>query len=329
VSLPNIDLKTLEELSRDIVHYRPAGASLAEQQNYTICRLKPALRLVWNNIVVPVFNKIQIPLADATMPPQCRIWWYPTGPLSLIPIHAAGSGPMDVSRLVISSYVTNLQSLFHMRKESGLGSGGQQSFLRVSQMQTPGHSSLPQTMEELDEVAQVFRSSGWPNENIICLQGPDATVNNVSRALDSSSWVHFACHGSQDVGLGMQSSLVLHDGGLRLSEIASKRRSTGQFAFLSSCHSAAGRYDLTGEALHLAAGLQFASFPSGIATMWTIRDEDAPKGPAYTYQYLFHNGLQGLDPSEAAAALNYALSCLREDPSVTVDRWAPFIHFGI
>jgi hypothetical protein len=63
--------------------------------------------------------------------------------------------------------------------------------------------------------------------------------------------------------------------------------------------------------------------------MWGIRDDDAPKVASLTYQYLFRNGLQNCDPSEAAAALNHAVAKLRDDPSVTVDRWAPFIHFGI
>jgi hypothetical protein len=39
--------------------------------------------------------------------------------------------------------------------------------------------------------------------------------------------------------------------------------------------------------------------------------------------------LNSMDPSDAAKALNRAVLCLREDPSVTVDRWAPFMHFGI
>ena len=50
---------------------------------------------------------------------------------------------------------------------------------------------------------------------------------------------------------------------------------------------------------------------------------------ANTYKYFLRNGVEELDPSDAAAALNHAVLRLREDPSVTVDRWAPFIHFGI
>jgi CHAT domain-containing protein len=178
-------------------------------------------------------------------------------------------------------------------------------------------------------VVHVFCSSGWCKDDVVCLQGSDATLNNVSSALDTSSWVHFACHGYQDPFHGMNSAFALHDGPLEVGRIASKRLSNGQFAFLSACQAASGLKDLPGEAIHLAAGLQFAGFPSVIATMWNIYDEDAPKVTDHTYQYLFRNGLPGLDPSEAAMALNRAVFRLRESDSVTVDRWAPFIHFGI
>ncbi|KIM76596.1 hypothetical protein PILCRDRAFT_12648 [Piloderma croceum F 1598] len=199
----------------------------------------------------------------------------------------------------------------------------------VERPETPGQSLLPQTTEEVDRVSQVFRSSGWSEEDIRCLRGSEATVDNASSALDSYSWVHFACHAFQDSALGMKSAFALHDGHLELGHIASKNLSNGQFAFLSACEAAAGLQDLPGEAMHLAASFQFTGFPSVIATMWSIRDNDAPKVAEYTYQYLFRNGRQQLNPSEAATALNRAILRLREDPSITIDQWAPFIHFGM
>jgi CHAT domain-containing protein len=225
--------------------------------------------------------------------------------------------------------VTTLASLFQAQKKYVPVSAEQRKLLSVSQPETPGQSSLPQTVEEVTEVVQTFCSSGWCKADIFCLPGSKATVEAVSAALNSSSWVHLACHGFQDHTLGMKSAFALHDGFLELSEIASKRLPHGQFAFLSACQAASGQKGLPGEALHLAAGLQFAGFPSVIATMWRIRDEDAPKVAKHIYQYLFRNGLEGLNPSDAAAALNHAILRLREDPNVTVDRWAPFIHFGI
>jgi hypothetical protein len=331
VSLPNIDLETLTRLSGDIMLQGPVNPSATQRRSYTTRILKPALRTVWNDIIVNIFDKMCIPLVDAVVVSQRRIWWYLTGSLTFIPIHAAGpgGGVVDVSRLVISSYVTTLQSLIQAQKKNGPVSREQPKLLSISQPTTPGQSFLPQTTEEVDHVVQVFRSSGWPDEHIICLQGAEATVDSVSCSLDSCSWVHFACHGSQDPVRGLKSAFSLHDGHLELGEIASKSLSIGQFAFLSACNAASGLKDLPGEAMHLAAGIQFSGFLSVIATMWSICDEDAPKVADHTYRYLFRNGLQGLNPSEAATALNRAILHLREDPNVTVDRWAPFIHLGI
>jgi len=215
------------------------------------------------------------------------------------------------------------------QKKNGSVATGRLKFLSISQSETPGESELSQAVTEVDEVAEVLLSSGWSKGDIFCLQGSEATVDRVSRALESCSWVHFACHGSQDPISGMKSAFSLHDGHLELSEIASKRLSAGQFAFLSACHAASGLKNLPGEAMHLAAGIQFAGFPSVIATMWSIRDGDAPKVADHTYHYLFRDGIHRLDPSEAATALNRAVLRLRDDPKVTVDMWAPFVHFGI
>jgi CHAT domain-containing protein len=331
VPLPNVDVEILAQLAEDILLRRPINASVTQRQGYNTRFLQPALRTVWNDIMIPIFNKIQVHSNVNLGTPKRRVWWYPTGVLTFIPLHAAGpgGGDPDVSCLVISSYVTTLSSLFQAQKDSKKGAEGRLKLLAVSQSDTPGHESLPLSMEEVDKVMQVVSSAGWPAEDIVCLNGSDATVDHVSRALDSSSWVHFACHGIQHPISGMSSAFALHNDHLELSQIASKRLTNGQFAFLSACHTAAGLQGLPGEAMHLAGALQFAGFPSVIATMWGIGDKQAPLVAEHCYQYLFRNGLQGCDPSDAAAALNRAVLRLREDPNVTVDRWAPFIHFGI
>jgi hypothetical protein len=335
VSLPNIDLEALAKLSKEILLQQPAVTAEETQRSYITRYLKPALRTVWNDVLVPILNKLDVSLTPSTAGPQHRIWWYPTGPLTFIPIHAAGPGHKgaDVSQLIISSYVTSLDSLLRAQKRHRQGAVNGLKLLAVSQLNTPNLPPLPQSIVEAEKLVEAVhlaavRSEGC-SKDIMHLDGSDATVNRVSAALDSCSWVHFACHGFQDPVLGMNSAFALHDGQLELSEIASKRLSNGQFAFLSACHAASGLKELPGEAMHLAAGIQFAGFLSVIATMWSIRDDDAPKVADHTYRYLFRNGLQGLDPSEAATALNRAILHLREDPNITIDRWAPFIHFGI
>ena len=210
--------------------------------------------------------------------------------------------------MVISSYVTTLQSLFQAQKKYVPVSKQQHRLSSVSQPATPGQGCLPQTVEEENEVVKVFGSTGWSKENIVCLRGSEATTDAVSAALNSCLWVHLACHTFQDPKLGMKSAFALHNGHLKLTEITSKRLSNAQFAFLSVCQAASGQNDLPG--MHLAAGLQFAGFSSVIATMWRIHDDDAPKVAENTYKHIFRDGLEGLNPSDAAAALNHAVLCL-------------------
>jgi CHAT domain-containing protein len=340
VPLPDIDLKVLSELTDDILHRRPAFATKKAQRKYTSRYLKPALRIVWNDILVPIFNQLDIPLKCSVVTPQRRIWWYLTGPLTFIPLHAAGpwnrsTEVIDVSKLFVSSYVTSLSSLLQTQKRSKQVAISGLKLLAISQPNTPGLHPLPQSIVEVKRLVDAahlaaVNSVGSSQPDILHLNGSDATITRVLGTLDSFSWVHFACHGYQHPTFGMKSAFALHDGQLELGEIASKNLpNSAQFAFLSACHAAAGLKDLPGEAMHLAAGLQFAGFPSVVATMWSICDEDAPAVAEHTYKYLFRNGLQALDPSEAATALNRAILSLRENPNVTIDRWAPYIHFGI
>ena len=336
IQLPAINLDTITEIAGKVMLNRSAEARSTADIRKMQCigntqNLRNALSVIWHKVLVPVFHKIQIPLESNLDLPQHRIWWYLTGPLTFIPIHAAGpdKGTIDISQMVVSSYVTTLDSLFKAQQKFTQGLAGCQRLMAISQPNTPGQNPIPQCTQEVQSVIKRAASAGWVLEDIVALHGPDATVERVLTALDTCSWAHFACHGSQDLVLGMKSAFALHDGNLELNQIASKQLSVGQFAFLSACYAASGLKELPGEAMHLAAGLQFAGFQSVIATMWAICDEDAPKIADHTYQYLLRNGMKGLDPSDAATALNHAVLALREDPDVTIDRWAPFIHFGI
>jgi CHAT domain-containing protein len=263
--------------------------------------------------------------------PQRRIWWYTTGPLTFILIYAAGPGKnaVDVSCLVISSHLTTLASFFWMQEKNQLSPTGLFKFLAIGLTDTPGQFHLPETRNEVTMAIEIVRSAGCPDKDIVHLSGFDATVDRISNALETSSWVHFACHGMQDHILGMKSAFALYDSELELGQISLRHLSNGQFAFLSVCNAASGLQDLPGEAMHLAAGLQFTGFQSVIASIWSISNKDAPIVANHTYKYLFRNGFSRRDPTEAATALNRAVSRLREDPEVTLDRWIPFIHFGI
>ena len=113
IPLPDIDIVTLHGLSADIILQQPENTTEAQLKSYTKRYLNPALWTVWNDIVAPIFDQIVISSKGHGVVPQDQIWWYPTGPLTFNLIHAAGPRrDVDVSCLVISSYVTTLDSLF-------------------------------------------------------------------------------------------------------------------------------------------------------------------------------------------------------------------------
>lgn len=144
--------------------------------------------------------------------------------------------------------------------------------LALSQPETPGQEALSLALEEVNKV--------------------DATVDRVSGELASCSWLHFSRHGMQNSGPGVNSAFALQGGDLKLSQIAFKR-STQDLPYLSACHTGVCLQELRlpGEAMDHAGGLQFAGFPSVIATMWGVSDKDCTIVASHTYEYLFRNGL--------------------------------------
>jgi tetratricopeptide (TPR) repeat protein len=97
VPLPDVDFETIAELSSNLLAKRPMNGTAQRRQRYINSYFKPALRTVWDNIIVPIFTQVQIPLDHIGTFPRCRIWWYPTGPLTFIPLHAAGPGEVLMS----------------------------------------------------------------------------------------------------------------------------------------------------------------------------------------------------------------------------------------
>ena len=123
---------------------------------------------------------MQIPLESCAELPLCRIWWYPTGPLTFIPIHAAGpgDGAIDVGRMVIFSYVTILNTLFQVRKIIPTSSG-QLKLLAISQPNTPGQNPISKATQEVLKLVEAAGSAGWAQDDIVPLHGSDAIVELV------------------------------------------------------------------------------------------------------------------------------------------------------
>jgi CHAT domain-containing protein len=70
-----------------------------------------------------------------------------------------------------------------------------------------------------------------------------------------------------------------------------------------------------------------AGYRGVIATMWSIKDSDAPRIADDVYSHLFRK--QQPDHTEAAHALHHAVKQLREGSSEqSYLSWVPFIHIG-
>ncbi|KAG9123362.1 hypothetical protein FRC07_015045 [Ceratobasidium sp. 392] len=292
-------------------------APLVESQDH----LQPYKDL-WSSVVGPVLNALactsQLPYDELP-----HVTWCATGALSFLPLHAAGlhdGQSFNAFDFVISSYTPTLSALLPRSDQTIERAHG---VLAVGQENAQGQPPLPMTVKELTIVKKHTKATIYHQ-----LDGASATVEATLDALEKYSWVHLACHGVQNRDKPSHSAFYLHDGSLTLEEIAKRQFKNKGLAFLSACQTATGDEGLPDEATHLAAGMLTAGYPSVIATMWSIMDDDAPEVAEEVYAELMKDGM--MDHRRTAIALHKAVGKLREKVGLeSIDRWAPFIHVGV
>ncbi|KAK0440551.1 CHAT domain-containing protein [Armillaria borealis] len=288
------------------------------------------LKELWSCIVKPVLDSLAFFPSDDINPP--RLWWCATGPLAFLPIHAAGQYGTNepgakLSDYVVSSYTPTLTALLDKLQKTRTFKG----LLAISQPNTPGLSNLPGTKGELQKIEE------RANElHVEYLRGDEATPDTVLNGMSTCNWVHMACHATQEKAKPLDSTFRLHhsldhpDGHLPLSLVIAKSFPDADFAYLSACQTATGDESLSEESVHLAAGMLMAGYQSVLATLWSIRDADAPLVADAVYFRLFED--REPDSGKAAVALHHAVQslrkCVEKEPDSFV-RWVPFIHVGV
>ncbi|VDC07753.1 unnamed protein product [Peniophora sp. CBMAI 1063] len=296
------------------------------------CKPSTILGHLWRWIVHPVLQALGIDskVLNGVLP---HITWCPTGPLTQLPLHAAGiyqKGPGErVYDYVVSSFSPSLTALY--RCADGLAKPRDStSVLVVTQANAPGLPSIPGTIIEGKHLRKVFRDSGV---DFTLLQDEEATIQAVKVAVPQNTWLHFACHGFQDPMDPVKSAFALSDGGLSLTDLMGTTAEHAELAFLSACQTAVGDEKIPEESMHLAAGMLAVGFKGVVATMWSIGDQDAPLiAEAYYKELLELRGSDKLRKGEtgAAYALHEATKRLREKVGEQAfARWAPFVHFGV
>ncbi|KAJ6599697.1 CHAT domain-containing protein [Mycena vulgaris] len=286
---------------------------------------------LWVRVAKPVLNALAITTPSKEAAAQ-RIWWCLTGPLTFLPIHAAGIyGEKEffgskLSDFVVSSYTPSLTALIQgFRPQSD--DQPELQLLAVAQPSATGQLHIPGTRKEINNLEQLAKSSKIP---VMRLDENMATVESVQRGMKDSRWVHFASHGVQDRSDPTQSALLLaRSSRLTLAKIIQLSLPHADLAFLSACQTAAGDKSLQEESVHLAAGMLLAGYRGVIATMWTIMDNDAPQVASDVYSHLFKASPP--DPTGAAEALHLAIRKLREGSggNKSFFHWVPFIHVGV
>ncbi|KAH8810238.1 TPR-like protein [Flagelloscypha sp. PMI_526] len=288
---------------------------------------------LWEKIVCPIVEATKATLKDSNEARLPHVTWCPSGPLSFLPLHAAGiyhSNPQDrrgVSDFFVSSYTPSLTALLSHPVQFV-----QPSMLMVTQPNTPNQMPLPGTAVEAEKIMEKAALNDMQSA-IHHLPQSEATVSAVIKQLETHGWVHLACHGIQKFPDPMESSFALHDGALTLASLMQKSMGHAQFAFLSACQTATGDLNLPDEAMHLTSGMLAAGFPSVVGTMWSIGDTIAPEVAEVFYATLFEEGRKSewKVKSEPAYALHFALQKFRKDSAGDSDlmKWVPFVHYGI
>ena len=229
---------------------------------------------------------------------------------------------------MVSSYTPTIQSLNNKFKTSSTSSKCT-SLVLISQPNTPGLPPIPSTQKETHNIKTLMDTSGV---DTLLLGDAEATTEKVKTEMKAHNWVHFACHGIQDMVEPLKSGVHLHDGRLELLEIMQQQMPNPDLAFLSACQTSKGDLKLSEEVVHLAAGMLAAGYHGVVSTMWSISDMHGPEFATEFYKYLLkEKRLEGLDSTQAAYALDHAVRTVRESLGDRDDAfltWVPYVHFG-
>jgi len=333
VPLPDLTVDTAYDQAMNLA----AVVSRIDQSDRTLSERKAdrhaildVLDWLWDTIADPVLTALEHTEAHQPGDTWPRVWWCPTGPLTGLPLHAAGHHPrlnrpapgrVDcVPERVISSYTPTLTSLLRAQGTPVIPAPARQ--LVVAMPTTPGQPDLPAAEDELNAVAAHFSVPQHADHLI----AQAATRENVLQALRTCSWLHMVCHAHQDFTDPTRSGFALWDGPLTIADLAAEHLDRTDLAFLPACQTATGSPRLLDEAIHLAAATQFLGYRQVLATMWTIDEAPAPDIAAAVYTTLTHH--ETPDPSRAAKALHHAIESLRAAQPAAPLLWAPYIHIG-
>ncbi|MEU2718038.1 CHAT domain-containing protein [Streptomyces sp. NPDC007205] len=314
-----------DRTSDAIRRYTAAQQALSSAVGDRDTTLAAVLAWLWDEIADPVLTALGF--TDPPAPGQHwpRLWWCPTGPLTILPLHAAGHhtrtdrehGRAVLDR-VVSSYTPTLRALLEARRPLDAPPPDDERVLVVALPDAPDGLPLAHVPRERDLLLSLFPG------RCTLLEGERATADAVRGALPRHRWAHFSCHGGQDLSAPSRGGLLLHDRILTVADIGAQEHH-GEFAFLSACMTATGGIPVIDEATTLVAALHYTGYRQVMGTLWSVYDDTAAMVTEAVYADLTSQGR--FRPARSAHALHKTVRALR-DSDVPVSAWSPFTHTG-
>ncbi|MGH3898687.1 MAG: CHAT domain-containing protein [Pseudonocardiaceae bacterium] len=315
------------EGSRDLAalhQYQVAKAAYPRRLSTMEETLDTTLEWLWNVIAEPVLRHLGLTAAPADGEPWPRIWWCPTGPLALLPLHAAGrhrtQPAHSVIERVVSSYTPTVRAFQAARTAGSSPQPNDLRMLVVALPATEGQQPLPNALRERDLLLGFF-----PGRLHTLLEGNAATRAAVLRELPRHTWIHLSCHGDQDLRNPSNGGLLLADGILSIVDI-NRQSQRAELAFLSACKTATTGVELTDEMMTLATAMHYGGSRHVIATLWSVYDPIAADIAEHLYRDLIRDGQPAAEG--AANALHHATRWLRREHPDNPSTWIPFVHIG-
>ncbi|KAF3104882.1 hypothetical protein TWF102_002647 [Orbilia oligospora] len=317
--LPNLRKKDIERN----VEFMKSMRSIHALPHDVIRQLSRMLEWLWDAAVNPVLNELKFsapPLND-NWP---RVWWIPTGQLSLLPLHAAGyhaqeaingSGPTPgkyntTLDRVVSSYSSSIKALLYSRQNSQNSELGLDEALLVSMDETPGHPDLEYAAEEVSALANLLPSQ------ITTVKLKRPSKQTILNSLKSCSIFHFAGHGESNPSDPSKSSLLASDwqeNPLTVDDLIESdfRQQSPLLAYLSACSTSNNSAEkLQDEAIHLVTACQLAGFKHVVGSLWEVSDKYCVVAAEEIYKTIIEDGV--INGDKIALGVHKATRRLRE-----------------
>ncbi|MEW5654704.1 CHAT domain-containing protein [Streptomyces cinereoruber] len=246
---------------------------------------------------------------DETLP---RIWWCPTGPFTMLPLHAAGTPERSAMDHAVHSYTPSLHALARARhRERRADEGAVQSMLLVL-----SGEGLRWAREEVGLIRERV-----PHAQV--LEGPHVTVGEVIARLADHSFFHYSGHAGWHAG----TSLLHISEGLGRRHLPRGFVPDGALAYLSACDTAGGHAGGDGAGWTIAASFQSAGFRHVIGTVGDVEEKTAMLVATSFYRSL-RAPSRRLSPEHSARALHGAVRSARARGPLGLLRAAALVHLG-